>query len=116
MVSVEDIGEHKVYNLTVGPDHTYVANGIITHNTGKDAVFDSSLLALTPMGLINALGAKKSDTMDMDKDTMAMAGDSYSGASDTIMDAGNLSGKKFGLFSRKELAQANREIANAGRL
>ena len=32
--SIDFIGERKVYNLTVSDTHTYIANGIITHNTG----------------------------------------------------------------------------------
>lgn len=32
--SVDSIGERKVYNLTASDTHTYIANGIITHNTG----------------------------------------------------------------------------------
>lgn len=32
--SVDFIGERKVYNLTASDTHTYIANGIITHNTG----------------------------------------------------------------------------------
>lgn len=34
--------------------------------TRTDAFLDSSFMALTPFGLINALGAKKSDTMEAD--------------------------------------------------
>lgn len=34
VVSVEYIGIKDIYNLTAGNTHTYVANGIITHNTG----------------------------------------------------------------------------------
>ena len=34
--------------------------------TRTDAFMDSSFMALTPFGLINALGAKKSDTMEAD--------------------------------------------------
>jgi hypothetical protein len=30
------LGEKDVYNLTAGTTHTYIANGIITHNTGGD--------------------------------------------------------------------------------
>lgn len=33
--SVEYIGVKPVYNLTAGNTHTYIANGIITHNTGS---------------------------------------------------------------------------------
>lgn len=32
--SIDSIGERKVYNLTASDTHTYIANGIITHNTG----------------------------------------------------------------------------------
>lgn len=32
--SIDSIGERKIYNLTASDTHTYIANGIITHNTG----------------------------------------------------------------------------------
>lgn len=34
VLSVTDIGMADVYNLSAGGEHNYVANGIITHNTG----------------------------------------------------------------------------------
>jgi len=34
VVNVEYIGIKPVYNLTAGTTHTYIANGIVTHNTG----------------------------------------------------------------------------------
>lgn len=34
IVSVECVGEKDVYNLTADKTHTYIANGIVTHNTG----------------------------------------------------------------------------------
>jgi len=34
VVNVEYIGKQTVYNLTATTTHTYVANGIVTHNTG----------------------------------------------------------------------------------
>jgi len=34
--SVEYIGEKDIYNLTAGTTHTYIANNIVTHNTGGD--------------------------------------------------------------------------------
>lgn len=34
VVKVEEIGDKKVYNLVASGTHTYIANGIITHNTG----------------------------------------------------------------------------------
>lgn len=37
VVSLEYLGLKPVYNLTAGTTHTYIANGIITHNTGGEA-------------------------------------------------------------------------------
>lgn len=34
--TIENIGVKPVYNLTASNTHTYIANGIITHNTGGD--------------------------------------------------------------------------------
>jgi intein/homing endonuclease len=34
--SIDFIGEKPIYNLTTSKTHTYIANGIITHNTGGD--------------------------------------------------------------------------------
>jgi len=34
VVSVEQIGIKPIYNLTAGTTNTYIANGIVTHNTG----------------------------------------------------------------------------------
>ena len=36
IIRIEDIGEQRVYNLTANTTHTYIANGIITHNTGGE--------------------------------------------------------------------------------
>lgn len=53
IVSVTPIGEQYVYNLTANNTHTYLANGVITHNTGgsKDANFSGCLeLIYNPLG------------------------------------------------------------------
>jgi len=44
VVKIENIGLQPVYNLTAGTTHTYIGNGIITHNTGgtKGADFEGS--------------------------------------------------------------------------
>lgn len=100
------LGTKALHSMGVGTDAM----------TKTDAFMDSSFMALTPFGLINALGAKKSDTMEADTQTLALGGDSYSGAADDVMDAAEKSGKKYGLFSRKALGRANDEMATAGRL
>lgn len=38
VVNVEYIGQKDVYNLTADNTHTYVANGIVTHNTGGSII------------------------------------------------------------------------------
>ena len=35
--SIESIGVKRIYNLTANDSHTYLANNIITHNTGGDS-------------------------------------------------------------------------------
>lgn len=44
VVKIENIGEKRVYNLTAGLSHTYLANNIITHNTAnnKESNFQSA--------------------------------------------------------------------------
>ncbi len=36
VTNVKNIGQQQVYNLNAGTTHTYLANNIITHNTGGD--------------------------------------------------------------------------------
>lgn len=36
IVKIEDIGVKPIYNLTAKEQHNYIANGIVTHNTGGD--------------------------------------------------------------------------------
>lgn len=36
VIDVKPIGVQRIYNLTANKTHTYVANGIITHNTGGE--------------------------------------------------------------------------------
>lgn len=50
IISIEDIGLQTIYNLTADNTHTYVANGIVTHNTeGSD--FSGALeMIYNPLG------------------------------------------------------------------
>lgn len=51
IVSIEDIGEQYVYNLTTRDSHTYLANDFVTHNTGGDmdeSVADVQEMAYNP--------------------------------------------------------------------
>lgn len=83
--------------------------------TTADSILGSSFFNLTPLGLINAFGAKKTNTIEQDKETWSRAGNSYMGALGLNQDAMNKSGKKYGLFSRKQYKQANNFINEQGR-
>lgn len=83
--------------------------------TSTDAILGSSFLNLTPLGLVNGFGGKKTDTITKDDDLFAQMGSSYSGSNQTINDALQKSGKKYGLLSRSAMNDANREIYEARR-
>ena len=83
--------------------------------TSTDAILGSSFLSLTPLGLVNGFGGKKTDTITKDDDLFAQMGSSYSGSNQTINDAIQKSGKKYGLLSRSDMNDANQEIDEARR-
>lgn len=115
ILSITPIGIQTVYNLQADNDHTYLANGIITHNTSTDAILGSSFLSLTPLGLVNGFGGKKADTITKDNEAFAQVGSSYTGSESSVNDALQKSGKKYGLFSSGARKRANQEIAEAKR-
>lgn len=82
--------------------------------TTADAILGSSFFNWN-VGLINALGAKKTNTIEQDKETWSRAGSSYMGALGLNQDAMNKSGKKYGWFSRKQYKQANNDINEQGK-
>lgn len=81
--------------------------------TGVDKVLDSKFLKLTPVGLINSIGAKKADTITKDNEAFEQVGSSYGGTQATVDDALTKSGKKYGLFSGGARNKANKQIHNA---
>lgn len=83
--------------------------------TNTDAILGSSFLNLTPLGLINGFGGKKTDTISKDYEAFANVGSSYTGSYNTIDDAVTKSGKKYGFFSSGARKDANKEIAEATR-
>lgn len=78
--------------------------------TKADQVLDSSFLKITPFGLVNALGAKRTQDFSANQDTIEQVGASYGGTVSDINDAVSKAGKKYGLFSNKKRRRANREI------
>lgn len=83
--------------------------------TTTDKILDSKFMKLTPMGLVNAFGAKKADTIYKDNETWEQQGSAYGGSMSKVDDALTKSGKKYGTFSGKARRKANKQIAEAKR-
>lgn len=83
--------------------------------TTTDKILDSKFMKLTPMGLVNAFGAKKADTIYKDNETWEQQGSAYEGSMAKVDDALTKSGKKYGAFSGKARRKANAQIAEAKR-
>ena len=83
--------------------------------TTTDKILDSKFMKLTPMGLVNAFGAKKADTIYKDNETWKQQGSAYGGSMAKVDDALTKSGKKYGVFSGKARRKANAQIAEAKR-
>lgn len=113
IIDIKYIGLQTVYNLQADNDHTYLANGIITHNTTTDAILGSSFFNLTPTGLINGIFGDRAQTITKDTQAFDQIGSSYAGTNYAVDEAVKKSGKKYGLFSMGALREANKEIAEA---
>lgn len=83
--------------------------------TTTDKILDSKFMKLTPMGLVNAFGAKRADTIYKDNETWEQQGSAYGGSMAKVDDALTKSGKKYGVFSGKARRKANAQIAEAKR-
>ena len=81
--------------------------------TTADQILDSNFFKLTPTGLINAFGAKKTQSFDVNKDTLDSVGSSYGGSANLISNAASKANKKYGLFSSRARRKANSLIDNA---
>ena len=83
--------------------------------TKLDRALDSKFLRLTGLGLVNAIGAKKTRDFRMDQETYEDQGSAYGGTYDDIQDAENKAGKKYGLLSSRARRKANSFIDEAER-
>ena len=81
--------------------------------TTTDKILDSKFLKLTPVGLVNAIGAKSSDKFTVDNNIRSQIGGSYGGAYAFMDDAASKANKKYGLFSSGSRHRANRKIAES---
>ena len=81
--------------------------------TTADQILDSKFLKLTPVGLANAIGAKRTDSFSIDNKVRERIGGSYGGAYAFMDDAASKANKKYGLFSGGARDDANRDIATS---
>ena len=81
--------------------------------TTTDKILDSSFMKLTPVGLINGIGAKRTQDFSANNDTIEKVGGSYGGSLNTINDAVAKANKKYGLFSGGARRKANNLINTA---
>lgn len=113
IVSIVPIGIQTVYNLQTSNDHTYLANGIITHNTTVDSILASDFLWADPISLIANLAGKKSHKLYTNDDTWASAGASYAGSKSNYDEASTKANKKYSAFSTSARHKANDQIDEA---
>lgn len=81
--------------------------------TTTDKILDSSFMKLTPVGLINGIGAKRAKQFSTNNDTIEKVGGDYADSVNTIEDAVSKASKKYGLFSNGARKRANRLIDTA---
>lgn len=81
--------------------------------TTKDQILDSNFMKLTPVGLINSIGAKSTQNFSANNDTLEKVGESYGGSKSLISEAVSKANKKYGLFSNGERKAANNLIDKA---
>ena len=85
--------------------------------TNTDAILGSSLLGLTPLGLINGFGGKKSKQMGMNdqyqNQKLTSVWDSYGGTKADDNYALSVSGKKYGAISGNARRRANAAVDKA---
>ena len=81
--------------------------------TTTDKILDSKFLKLSPVGLINSIGASTSDKFSIDNSIREQIGGSYCGAYAFMDNAASRAGKKYGLFSSGAKNSANRDIASS---
>lgn len=87
--------------------------------TTTDALLGSNFFQMTPMGLINGFGGKKSHTLEngeSEQEAIAGSGSSYAGSVNQWQNASKYSNKKYGMFSSGARKRANRKIDAANKM
>ena len=71
--SIEKIEDTIVYDIEVEDVHEYIANGIVTHNTGRLACFTENCLVHTKQGLIKIKNINDNYDIEISTDKYAKA-------------------------------------------
>lgn len=91
-------------------DALHVAGIGTDGETGFDKFADSKIGMLTGVGIVNGIGASKTQDFSVDTETAEQVGSSYGGTMSGIQKAADKAGKKYGLFSSGAKRKANRYI------
>ena len=83
--------------------------------TTFDSIMGSSLFQLTPLGLINGIGGRKTISITKDNQAFEKVGSSYTGTNQFVDKMIENSNKKYGLFSNRGRRKMNRQIREARR-
>lgn len=78
--------------------------------TKQDAILNSNLMNVTPLGMINAAFGKRSHQFTINQDTIKSVGSDYDDTVGDIYDTKRKANKKYGLFSTHARHKANRFI------
>ena len=84
--------------------------------TIADALLGSNFFQMTPMGLINGFGGRKSHTLEngqSERDTITNVGSAYGGSVGDWQNAMKYSNKKYGTFSFSGRHKANNKVDDA---
>ena len=84
--------------------------------TTADALLGSNFFQMTPMGLINGFGGRKSHTLEngqSERDTITNVGSAYGGSVGDWQNAMKYSNKKYGTFSFSGRHKANNKVDDA---
>ena len=84
--------------------------------TTTDALLGSNFFQMTPMGLINGFGGRKSHTLEngqSERDTITNVGSAYGGSVGDWQNAMKYSNKKYGTFSSSGRHKANNKVDDA---
>lgn len=118
IISIKSIGIQTVYNLEASETHTYLANGIITHNTKTDAILGSAFMP-APVKWLNMLGSSKTGTFNNQswqnsEQANSFMQNGFGNLNERFQRAMEEAGKRYGTFSHgaKNRAQRNIDFAN----